>query len=331
MSTPQHILLSRTDSIGDVVLALPMAQYLQQAFPGVRISFLGRPYTRAVIEACPAVDGFISREDFLSKPLQEMPDAIVHVFPDSQIAFQALRLGIKNRIGTTNRVFHWWTCNRLVRLSRKNADLHESQLNMRLLRPFNIPTAISLDEMASLMLLEPQVTLPPRLAALLDPAKPKIILHPKSQGSAREWGLENFEVLARMLIQVGYQVFVSGTEAERQAMQPLLQKLEGMVTPVAGLMDLETFIAFIAACDGLVAASTGPLHLAAALGKRAMGIYPSIRPMHPGRWAPVGAHAIALTARKHCEACRKTPADCSCMLAVAPGMVLEELNALFQD
>ena len=49
-------LLSRTDSIGDVVLTLPMCGWLKQHIPGARIIFLGKTYTKAIIECCPDVD-----------------------------------------------------------------------------------------------------------------------------------------------------------------------------------------------------------------------------------------------------------------------------------
>jgi ADP-heptose:LPS heptosyltransferase len=149
-----------------------------------------------------------------------------------------------------------------------------------------------------------------------------VILHPKSQGSAREWGLESFETLARRLHQNGYQVFISGTEAERPALQPLIDTLSDIAHSIVGAMNLETFIAFINACDGLVAASTGPLHIAAALGKKAVGIYPPIRPMHPGRWAPVGVQATALAVERLCDQCRTNPQDCRCMQAIRPEDVL---------
>jgi heptosyltransferase-3 len=80
---------------------------------------------------------------------------------------------------------------------------------------------------------------------------------------------------------------------------------------------LPEFIAFIAAADGLVAGSTGPLHLAAALGRHALGLYPPIRPMHPGRWGPLGPHAEYLVFdRPDCQDCRAQPAACTCIKAI---------------
>jgi ADP-heptose:LPS heptosyltransferase len=72
----------------------------------------------------------------------------------------------------------------------------------------------------------------------------------------------------------------------------------------------------------LVAGSTGPLHLAAALGRHALGLYPPIRPMHPGRWGPLGAHAGFMVFDKpNCEDCRTQPAACTCIRAIEPRAV----------
>ena len=96
------------------------------------------------------------------------------------------------------------------------------------------------------------------------------------------------------------------------------------ITDLTGKMNLSQLMSFIAACDGLVAASTGPLHLAAALGIRAVGIYPPIRPMHPGRWAPLGRNATYLVLQKSCNDCRKQGA-CHCMEEITPDSVKARL------
>ncbi|NLF41723.1 MAG: glycosyltransferase family 9 protein, partial [Bacteroidales bacterium] len=46
-----NLIISRTDAIGDVILTLPLASYLKSLEPGRKIIFLGRNYTKAIIEA----------------------------------------------------------------------------------------------------------------------------------------------------------------------------------------------------------------------------------------------------------------------------------------
>jgi len=65
--------------------------------------------------------------------------------------------------------------------------LHESQLNFKLLAPLGITSHISLGEIPSLYGLDKtKVQLPTFLAEKLYKNAYKLVLHPKSKGSARE-------------------------------------------------------------------------------------------------------------------------------------------------
>jgi heptosyltransferase III len=325
------IILSRTDAIGDTVLTLPMAGVLRSLYPDCRILFLGRSYTEAVVTACQHIDGFLNWDEWKALAPAEAAramaatgaDTIVHVFPDKRIASLAKRAGLAQRIGTTNRLYHWLTCNRLVRLSRKNSDLHEAQLNLKLLVPLGAKPLYTLNEIGVLYALTRLLPLPESVAALPDPNRFNLVLHPKSRGSAREWGLENFAELIRLLPQDRFKIFISGTAAEGALMSSLFSEFP-FVTDLTGRLSLGELMSFLSSVDGLVAASTGPLHLAAALGIHALGIYPPIRPMHPGRWGPVGPHAKFFVKDIACEACRKT-ADCTCIRGIPPKEIRDYL------
>ncbi|MEI6628549.1 MAG: glycosyltransferase family 9 protein [Alphaproteobacteria bacterium] len=315
----QSILISRADSIGDVILTLPMAGVLKKYFPNVKIGFIGRAYTKPVIEACIHVNEFIDVEDFYKQDVLvdgKRPDAIIHVFPLRAIAKRAHKLKIPLRIGTTNRLYHWTTCNKLIKLSRKNSPLHESQLNLKLLSAFGIKEEFTLNQVASYYGLTKIATISDNLFQLIDKAKFNLIIHPKSQGSAREWGLDNFITLIKLLDKNKYKIFISGTSKERVLLSPLFEEAGNLVTDITGKMNLNQFISFINNADGLLANSTGPLHIAAALGKHALGLFPPMRPIHPGRWSPVGSHAHTFVLNKQCDDCRNKPEACSCIHSI---------------
>lgn len=313
MQTKLNILLSRTDSIGDVILTLPMAGLLKKYFPDCRIIFLGRNYTKDVIACSGFVDEFISYDELTAMSPAEQITKIkalqlthcVHVFPRRKIAKLMKKAAVPSRIGTTNRAFHWATCNRMVALSRKKSDLHESQLNIKLLNPLGIEETLSLQELSEYYDFKVKDEVPLETLQLLVPGKKAVILHPKSQGSAREWGLENFGRLAKLLSDEGHVVFVSGTDKEKPLLKPLLDAHPEIID-ITGKLSLSQFIAFINKAAALVAASTGPLHIAAALGKCAVGLFPSQRPMHPGRWMPVGTNAHVVMMKEHCTKCGNT-------------------------
>jgi ADP-heptose:LPS heptosyltransferase len=152
-----------------------------------------------------------------------------------------------------------------------------------------------------------------------------LILHPKSKGSAREWGLENFSKLIELLPAEKFNIIVTGTKEEGSLMAGFLEKHRERVTDMTGKLSLSEMITLIGSSDGMVAASTGPLHLAAALGTRAVGLYAPMRPIFPKRWAPVGKNATYLVLEKNCNDCRKT-LDCRCIRSITPESVIEKLT-----
>jgi ADP-heptose:LPS heptosyltransferase len=308
-----------------------MAGVLKKYFPECRIIFLGRTYTKDVVSLSEHVTEFINYDEIENLPISERVEAIkkinahvfVNVFPKKEIAYLAKKAGILYRVGTTNRIYHWFTCNKLIKLSRKKSKLHESQLNLKLLHFFKINIKVNLTEIPQFYGFTHLPTIPNDFKNLVDKNKFNLILHPKSKGSAREWGIDNFERLIELLPKDKFKIFVSGTLQEGNLMPELLKNK--FVTDLTGKLTLSQFIAFINLCDGLVAASTGPLHIAAALNKKAIGLFIPKRPMHPGRWSPVGKNAHYIVYDKNCVNCNKG-IECNCISKINPQQIIDLLK-----
>ncbi len=297
--TNQHILISRTDAIGDVVLTLPMCGYLKSVYPDVKISFLGRTYTGPIINCCTAVDDFINYDEIKVLPLTEQAaflkskgiDIIIHVYPRKEIANLARLARIALRIGTTNRLFHWFNCNKLVKLSRKNSALHEAQLNIKLLGPLGINTIPAKEKLPDYYAFEPKGKLPGPIAGPFDKDRFNLILHPKSHGSGREWSLDRFSELIAMLPPHQFKIFITGSDKEKALLKDWIAKLPQHVVDITGKLSLDELVVFISTADGLLAASTGPLHIAAEAGIHTLGLYPILPSIHAQRWGPIGKKA----------------------------------------
>ena len=311
MSTAlNHILISRTDSIGDVMLTLPLCGKIKQQWPSCRITFLGRGYTQGIIEACAHVDDYLNWYDIKThSPAEQMAilseceaDAIIHVYPRKEILWLAKKAGIRLRISTGHRLHALTKCNKLVFFSRKNSDLHESQLNFKLLRPLGIEDTISLEEIATLYGFDNRHT--PLPAVVSDTiqthaSKIKVVIHPLSKGSAPQWGLEHYRELIGSLSPERFHVYITGTAEEGEQLRGQLPVNASHVTDLTGKLSLAELITLVDSCHVLVAASTGPLHIAAACGIQAIGLFSPKRPMHPGRWAPIGKKALVICADSH--------------------------------
>ncbi|MFN0048793.1 MAG: glycosyltransferase family 9 protein [Cytophagales bacterium] len=307
MKNIKSIIISRTDNLGDVVLTLPLCGILKEAFPSVKIIFIGKAYTKPLIQLCAFVDEFIDREDIISGKTKLYADAIVNVFPDEPVAVAAFKAGVGVRIGTSHRWFHWFTCNRLVNFTRRKSDLHESQLNIKLLKPLGINTTFELAGLEKYYGFE-------HIFKKETNQKIRIILHPKSKGSAREWKLENYFQLANQLDQNRFEIYVTGTKAEGEKIWSEMPNFfqDSPAIDVTGKFSLAELLVFIQSTDVLIACSTGPLHIAAAFGKLAIGFFPSVVPMHAGRWKPIGENVKIFALEKYCIDCKHIH-NCACI------------------
>lgn len=329
------VILSRTDAIGDVVLTLPLAKLIKNLQKDVKIIFFGRSYTQPVIDCCSDVDEFLNYDDFSGLKKNEQAeflrllnaDAIVHVFPRKDIAIAARSACIPMRVGTTGRLYHWFSCNRMVRMSRRKSDLHEAQLNVKLLKPLGHSGTVLVEEISKLYSMDVKELLQTEIRNELSIDRFKLVIHPKSNASAREWNLENYASLLKILPANKFQFIITGGIKEKSELDSWQESLSDDVINLAGKLSLAELIALLNSVNGIIAASTGPLHIAASLGKHALGIYPPIRPMDPGRWAPVGEKAGYIVIDRNCSECRSNPQRCHCINEITPRQVAERISA----
>lgn len=326
------VVISRTDSIGDVILTLPMCSWLKRKFPKIKIVFLGNTYTKPILQCHTAIDEIISLAELEELPVPNRvetlkslnADVFIHVFPNRDLAKIAKRAKIPVRIGTSHRSYHLLTCNVRPNFTRKKSDYHESQLNFELLREYGLTDLPSLDELKSYNtdFQSPEFN-NEEFKNVFKTDKQLIILHAKSQGSALEWGMDNFKRLATLLLENGYAVACTGTETEGRLVRPYIKNLD--VLDTTGKLTLSELIGFIGNSHALVACSTGPLHIAAIQNKIAVGLYSPKRPIHPGRWQPIGDKALALVNDDNCLECASKK-KCNCIELISPERVLEQIK-----
>jgi ADP-heptose:LPS heptosyltransferase len=336
--TSSHVLICRTDNIGDVILTLPIAAYLKQHFPALKISFLCRAYAAPVIRHCRSVDEVVELETFLDNPAAYFAhakvDTIILAQPNKRLAVIAFKARILNRIGNArHKLYQMLYCNRRVRFKKGNSELHEAQFNFEFLRPFGLTTIPELSEIITLYDFDiPEV---PAIARMFAPHPFNLILHTKSNGHGREWPIKHYTTLARQLGRYpDIRIWLTGSAAEGEWLAAYGAELLQLpnVSNVCGKFTLDQLSSFIKAADGLIASGTGPLHVSAALGQRTLGLFPPTRPMHPGRWAPLGTRAQALCLPISCAGCKDVDAaSCACMENITPDSVAEVVLQWRQD
>jgi ADP-heptose:LPS heptosyltransferase len=124
--------------------------------------------------------------------------------------------------------------------------------------------------------------------------------HPSRYGrlGALNWPEAHFVALARRLIR-RYNIIVTGGPGESSlwwtgVFQGIAQSPE--LRPPTSLFSRSTWergawrrrSPLFNRCDGVVAPSTGPMHLAVALGKKVVSVFPPIKVQSAVRWGPYG-------------------------------------------
>jgi heptosyltransferase-3 len=318
-----NILIARTDRIGDVVLTLPLVRVLRKEFPEARISFLVRTYTKEIVEGQPGINRVVLYDtpggvkpffSMLSEFRQAKFDAAVVAFPRFRLALLLWLARVPDRVGSGYRWYSFLFSKRVYE-HRKTAQRHEFEYNLSLLRSLGctVPTGI----VPSIEVAEPaKRTASAEMKRLGLPGRnPLALLHPGSGGSARDWSPQNFGLLARALCDAGWDVVVTGASGEEALVCEVVERSGGTARSSVGVLTLNELAAFIKLSRLFVSNSTGPLHIAAAVGTPVIGFYPSIVACSPNRWGPITEEKVIFVPdRTRCSLCKGGPCRASvCM------------------
>jgi len=324
-----NILIVRPDRIGDVVLSTPVLASLRAARPGWKISILARPAVAPLLEGHPDVDSVVtlatddkpsfSNTRGLSDRLRKGGfDIAVHLYSDFWISLAVRRAGVEQRIGPASklaRVFY----NHAIVQRRSIGGRHEADHNLDLLKPLDIPP------IRRSKVFVPDAV-PETVAKLLDNQKKNVGIFPAMGGSARNWKPEKYARLAELLSGDGVNVILMCGPGEEQLLDDV-QSFTSQTHPRYVANRLDELAAFIKALDCFVAPSTGPLHIASAVGTPAVGIYCPIKVCLPERWGPIGEKDKSFVPDVPvCERC--TVEDCEhydCMDSIEAGPVADSV------
>jgi len=299
----RRLLLVRTDGIGDVVVSLAVAEWCAAHAPEVEVEVLTRPYAAPVARACAAVRRVIEWERGTPVPSLKGYDIVVFAFPERAVVQAAVRDQVPVRVGTLRRWHTWRALTHGVWESRKRSGEHEAWHSVRLLDPVKCLPGMARPGAAlprrgwphkgeSVIRLRPGDGIElPEVLRVRD--RPRAVLHPGSHGSANNWSTASYLECAVRLVKEGWQVVLTGSTAEALHYREIAQSqgillMDSGVVDVGGQLSLDQLLVLLDTADAVVAASTGPLHLAAALGRPCLGVYGVEPPVWPERWRPVG-------------------------------------------
>ncbi len=249
-------LVVRTDRLGDVLLTTPVSSALREAFPKAQISWLVRPYAAPLLEHNPDVDRILldrggSVGELTALVKKENFDAAIVAYPRWRVAWALWRAGIPVRIGPASKWYSIFFTHKIWQ-HRSEGKKHEADYNLELLAPLGVPFKRR-------------------------PAR--FVLTEEEKKEARK-ALESHRL----------SFVVTGGPGEDYQTIMIDQMHRVPVFIAAGSVSVRELAALYSCADLVVTNSTGPLHLAVALGVPTVSIYSPLATCHPQRWGPYPAY-----------------------------------------
>ena len=297
----KRILVARTDKIGDLVLSIPSFFILKKMYPNAELLVLVRGYNADIvrnlsyIDRVIKIDGF-TKDELLEKIAYFKADVFIALYNDSYIASLAKASKAKIKIGPISKLSSFFTYNKGIRQQRSKSIKNEAEYNLDLVAKldkerydeiFELNTKIELSEenrnVANLYFSENNIN------------GKVLVVNPFMGGSAKNITDEQYINILKKVKQETPNLNIIITchisDEERAEKLRLALAQENIFVFANGASILNT-TAIIERANVYFGGSTGPTHIAGALRKKIVAIYPNKKTQSPTRWGIYGNNDV---------------------------------------
>ena len=261
----EKLLFIRLRLLGDIVFTIPAIQLYKKNYPENEIYYLVEERFQEAAEIIPGIKKVITVPDrmgikdlfrFRKKTREFGIQTVIDFHSGPRSALLTFFSGAKNRIGyrTPNRN---WAYNHLVSRKLGNLNAHSVTNQARLLTPLGIDTQ-EIPVYPEIKIGKERVSEEVKEIVGLDK---KIVIHIGAKKRYRDWGIENFSSLIKLLSQDNYHIFLIGKGDEEEKRGKFLSDLYG-AHDFAGKLSIKEILYVIAHSDVYFGADSGPLQLA---------------------------------------------------------------------
>jgi heptosyltransferase-3 len=334
----RRVLVARTDSDGDVLLAGPAVRAVAAS---ARVTMLVSPAGEQAARLLPGVDEVVvfrapwsgynpppvdalATDDLVERLRAAGFDAAVVLTSWHQSPLPAallLRLAGVPYIAAASEDYPGSLLDMRFRADRSApGQVHEVEAMLALVRAAGFEPDPAEEDPLRLAVRRPLPPLPTAVAG------PFVVVHPGASVPARAPAPADAAGIVAELVARGHRVVVTGGPGERQLTAAVAA---GAALDLGGRTDLPTLAAVLEAADCVVVGNTGPAHLAAAVGTPVVSLFAPVVPLE--RWRPWGVPARVLGDQQ--SACRGSGArECPVpghpCLSIAPGVVADAVDEL---
>lgn len=293
-----RFLISRLSHIGDAILTLPLACQLKRTFPNCQIAWAAEGAASKLLRLHPLIDrlfavpkGWLKQPAAWRKLRRELRDFKPDIAFDPQgllksaalarLSSAPIRLGFSGRFGREGST---WLNNRLV----APRTTHLVDRTLELLRGIELaPGEVEFQLPACRESLA-------RVQQWLEEQKLQrfLLLNPGAGWPSKQWPAQRFGLVARDAFTAHGipSIVVWAGEAERLMAEQAVAA-SGGTARIAPATSLPELAALASLSTLFVGGDTGPMHIAAAMGCRCVGLYGPTRPEDSGAY---GAQHVAI-------------------------------------
>ncbi len=329
----KSILILKLSSLGDVIHTLPLVNILRRKYPDTHIGWAIEKRFSGLIKNHPSVDeiivferegvfkNFLSFIKFIGKIRSKKYDIIIDLQGNLKGGIVTFLSGCRWRMGFKRGSFRVEAISTFF-TNRKVTEegSHIIERNLGFAREleadagdilFKVPVEESAKRYIDDFLKSRNVY-----------NKRIVIMHPGVTWETKKWPIENYAHLSREIVKKFADttiVITAGPGEEKPA-----EKFRREDIVIANGMNLSQLIALLDKCELFIGSDTGPLHLAAALGKRVIGLY---GPTDPARNGPYGERNFVVWKKMPCSGCwRKKCKSIKCMKEIGVSEVMEKVE-----
>ena len=300
------ILIARIDRIGDVVLSTPIPREIKKAFHDSFVSVLVRKYTEDIYLNNPNVDEIIlfdGKDENNPKSFWQLVSEIrkhnfTHAFmllPNEKLNWVLFFSGIPTRIGVGHKLYQFLSFSKYVDRKKYIPLRHEADYCLDMIRKIGIvPESI-----------EPEIFLSAEEIKKRDEIKKKLTpngellvgINTTSGKSSPNLKLKEYK---KLIFQLSNEKNIRVAVTDNEPADEIIE-LPEVVYPNIGSSLRDSIINF-SALDVLISASTGPMHICAALKVPTMSLFCPLSACSPKLWGPLGNKSeIILPEENYCS------------------------------
>ncbi len=335
-----RILIIGVDWLGDVLMSTPLIRKIREFYPEAFLAYSTTQRCLPLLKDNPHLDAVIAYDEKVfalgvmdnirlwMKMREYQFDQAWFLHGSKTRAFVAFLAGVKTRIGFMRKKKNIFYTQAIPKPSV--LDVHRGDIYLALLE--SKISKLDTQRMEIFVNASEMQTWQKRASDLgIEEKRPYIVLHVGGNWEAKRWSVLKFQKLISKLVDAGYFCVLCGTDSEVALTHCAIKDIpKTQAISLAGLTTLRELACLIKNARLLVSNDSGPIHIAAGVETRAVGIF---GPTSPKLTAPRGLdvfkavhHPIGCETPCYYQVCDSI----TCMDAIAVEDVFDECMRILE-